>query len=283
MHGDSGAVAIDGVVDGESGCSFVRFAFYRISRNRRRCDRRRSGARKGGRAALRRRRRGPNASRVPGPTIASGRAGLVRVVENWRGGRSAPYGDGVGRAAKKSESGTSGRLAASRRGAWNERKDSGPPSRGAGRGAGRSAGRASGGKGRGKASSSSPSLVLRFFKFCVLLVVMAVLGFSVVLVADVGLTVVGGMKFGQITFAELVDKIENRFFDRDVPLPKPKADKKVVATKPSAAPSTPAAPAAERAPVEAPRPDEYARHLEPRPDPEVEAARDRLNDLLKKL
>ena len=124
--------------------------------------------------------------------------------------------------------------------------------------------------------------MLRLFKFCVLLVVMAVLGFSVVLVADVGLTVVGGMKFGQITFAQLVDKIEDRFFDRDVPLPKPRADKKTAAAKPSS-PAPSSSPAVERAPVEAPRPDEYARHLEPRPDPEVEAARDRLNDLLKKL
>lgn len=189
----------------------------------------------------------------------------------------------MGRAAKKSESGTSGRLAAGRRGAWNERRDSGPPSRGS-KPAGKASGKGAraGGKGRGKGGkASSPSLVVRLFKFCALLVVMAVLGFSVVLIADVGLTVVGGMKFGQITFAELFDKVENRFFDRDVPLPKPKTDKKLAA-KPST--STPApAPVTERAPVEAPRPDEYARHLEPRPDPEVEAARDRLNDLLKKL
>jgi hypothetical protein len=181
----------------------------------------------------------------------------------------------VGRAAKKSDAGTSGRLAAGRRGAWNERKDSGPPSRGAaskGRGAGKARGK--GGK------SSSPSLLLRMFKFGVLLVVMAVLGFSVVLVADVGLTVVGGMKFGQITFAQLVDKIEDRFFDRDVPLPKPKADKKASEAKAS---SPAPVKAAERAPVAAPRPDEYVRHLEPRPDPEVDAARDRLNDLLKRL
>jgi hypothetical protein len=185
----------------------------------------------------------------------------------------------VGRAAKKSDAGTSGRLAAGRRGAWNERKDSGPPSRGAA-GKGRGAGKARGKGGKG-GRSSSPSLLLRMFKFGVLLVVMAVLGFSVVLVADVGLTVVGGMKFGQITFAELVDKIEDRLFDRDVPLPKPKADKKASEAKASSSPAP--VKAAERAPIAAPRPDEYARHLEPRPDPEVEAARDRLNDLLKKL
>jgi hypothetical protein len=124
------------------------------------------------------------------------------------------------------------------------------------------------------------------FKFGVLLVVMAVLGFSIVLVADVGLKVVGGMKFGQITFAELVDKIEDRFFDRDVPVARPKVAKKPAGrggTPPPPTPTSPPATPAERAPVEAPRADEYARHVEPRADPEVEAARDRLNDLLRKL
>jgi hypothetical protein len=187
-----------------------------------------------------------------------------------------PYGAHVGRAAKKAETGSSGRLAAGRRGAWNERKDGGTPPRAAGRGKGGRSARAGGAR---------PSLLLRLFKFGVLLVVMAVVGFSVVLVADVSLKVVGGMKFGQITFAELVDKIEDRFFDRDVPLPRPRTAK---AAKPTKAPSTTNAsssptPAPERAPREAPRAEEYARHVEPRPDAELEAARDRLNELLRKL
>ncbi len=110
---------------------------------------------------------------------------------------------------------------------------------------------------------------------------MAVMGFSVVLLADVGLGVVGRMKFGQITFAELVDKIEDRFFDRDLPLPRPKPTPKRSSSAPSAAPAKATSPA--RAPVEAPGAEEYKRHLEPRPDPEVEAARDRLQDLLKRL
>lgn len=180
----------------------------------------------------------------------------------------------MGRAAKKPETGNSARLAASRRQPRPDRaeKAKAPSSarpRG-GRGSARGAGRA-----KGEAGPSS--FLARIFKFVVLLAFMAVLGFSIVLIADVGLTLVGGMRFGQITFAELLDKVQDRFLDRDLPAPKPKAAKK--------APSTTAAkaPTSERAPEAAPRPDEYARQLEHRPDPEVEAARDRLNDLLKKL
>jgi len=184
----------------------------------------------------------------------------------------------VGRAAKKAETGSSGRLAAGRRGAWNERKDGGG---GAPPGAAR---RDKGGK-ASRAGTPKPSLLLRLFKFGVLLVVMAVVGFSVVLVADVGLKVVGGMKFGQITFAELVDKVEDRFFDRDVPLPRPKSAKAAKPARDPAQTSAPSSPAPDpvRAPLPAPRAEEYPRHVEPRPDPEIEAARDRLNELLRKL
>jgi hypothetical protein len=192
----------------------------------------------------------------------------------------------VGRAAKTAETGTSGRLAASRRKAWNERGDDRPAPAGKAKSRGKAApaGRAAKAKGNAKQrSTSSPSLVVRFFRLVSLLACMAVLGFALVLVADVGLTLVGGMRFGQITFAQLFDKVQDRVLDRDVPKPVPKAAPRKAAP-PVTSPATPsAAPTTERAPEAAPRPDEYAKHLEQRPDPEVEAARDRLNDLLKRL
>jgi hypothetical protein len=191
----------------------------------------------------------------------------------------------VGRAAKTAETGTSGRLAASRRKAWNERGDDRPAPAGKAKSRGKPAPKGRGAKGKAKErSTSSPSLLVRFFRLVSLLACMAVLGFAIVLVADVGLTLVGGMRFGQITFAQLFDKVQDRVLDRDVPKPVPKAaPRKAPAPVTSPATTPGATPATERAPEAAPRPDEYAKHLEQRPDPEVEAARDRLNDLLKRL
>jgi hypothetical protein len=180
----------------------------------------------------------------------------------------------VGRAAKKPETGTSARLAAGRRGRGADK----PAGRGADK-RGASASRPRGGRGAGRDKETRASLPARLLKFVLLLAFMAVLGFSVVLVVDVGLTLVGGMRFGQITFAELFDKVGDRLFDRDLPAPKPRATRKAPTTTPAPAP----APVADRAPATAPRPDEYGQRLQHRPDPEIEAARDRLDDLLRKL
>ena len=119
----------------------------------------------------------------------------------------------------------------------------------------------------------------RLFKLITLLVFMAVLGFAVVLVVDVGASLLGSVRFGQVTFADLVAKLSDRVFDRDVPQPRPA--KKSVA---KAAPTTTAKPAASaaRAPMPAPRPEAYARHVEA-VDPEVQAARQRLDQLLNRL
>lgn len=129
----------------------------------------------------------------------------------------------------------------------------------------------------------------------VLLGFMACLGFGIVLVLDVGMTLIGGIHLGQITFAELVDKVHDRVFDKDVPEPakkkaeaaKPKAKKPSPSSSPTSAAAPVAAPAeapAEpRAELPAPAPSEYAREAAPRQDVEVVEARERLDRLLKGL
>lgn len=119
-----------------------------------------------------------------------------------------------------------------------------------------------------------------------LLALMAVLGFALVLIADVGQNLVGGVRFGDITFKDLVDKVKDRVLDRDVPEPKKKAAAKTTpkAERPRAGgrttPTTDTATPTQRAPLQAPSPDDYVRHVEPRVDPEVEQARARLDALL---
>ncbi len=136
-------------------------------------------------------------------------------------------------------------------------------------------------KGRGKSAPASP--LARAFKLLMLIAMMASLGFAVVLVADVGFKVLGGMKFGQITFAELVDKVQDRVFDHDVPEAKKKPTPAPKPTKPRPSSSSPTTrvEATDRAPLPAPRADEYVKAIETRPDPEVEQARARLDQLLK--
>jgi hypothetical protein len=153
--------------------------------------------------------------------------------------------------------------------------------------------RASGKKGRGK-GHAAPSAAARTFRLLVLMATMAALGFVVVLVLDLSMKVVGTMKFGQVTFAELLDKVESRVFDHDVPEPSKKATAKRV--QPSSAPSSAASPGSSpsmtsssssasspRAPIAAPAPDVWKRDAVTRPDPEVEQARARLDELLKRI
>jgi hypothetical protein len=119
-----------------------------------------------------------------------------------------------------------------------------------------------------------------------LVLLMAALGFGTVLILDVGMTLVGGLKLGSLTFSELVDKVSDRVFDHDVPEAKKKSTTSV--PKPRTAPqrssgnAVDATPTA-RAPLEAPSPDTYAKDAVVRPDPEVKAARERLDQLLKGL
>lgn len=147
--------------------------------------------------------------------------------------------------------------------------------------------RKAGGKGK-KGRGASPSPFARFMKLMMIIAFMGALGFGAVLIADVGLTLLGGMKFGDITFAELVDKVQARVFDHDVPEARKKAPatgahkatKKPRPSSSSSSGSNVAAPVV-RAPMAAPSPDAYAKEAVARPDPEVEQARARLDQLLK--
>ena len=193
----------------------------------------------------------------------------------------------VGQARKKTEGGSAGRLAAGRR-----------PSRGAGRdvekppkaSAGKGGLRGKAKKAKGSAGASSPlrgrsGPVARGFKLVVLLGLMALVGFAGVLIIDVGASLIGRARFGDITVADLVDKVKDRVFDRDVPEPKkkpaPKAEKeKTEASKPAKkTPTSTLPPGAQPAPS----PEDYAKHVAPTRDPEVDKAKERLDALLKKL
>lgn len=192
------------------------------------------------------------------------------VVENWRSPEIDLYGGDV---ARPNETPKAGRIAATRRkgrGPAVDRAERAPVSGKAGKGK----------KGKGRSAPASP--LARAFKLVLLIAMMASLGFAVVLVADVGFKLVGGMKFGQITFAELIDKVQDRVFDHDVPEAKKKPTPAPKPTKPrSSPPSSAPSSTADRAPLPAPRADEYVKAIEPRPDPEVEQARARLDQLLK--
>lgn len=188
----------------------------------------------------------------------------------------------VGQARTKAEGGSAGRLAAGRR-----------PDRG-GRGVDKPAKKAGGGglKGKSKkASASSANPIARGFKLIVLLGVMAAVGFALVLVVDVGASLAGRVPFfkdgrGDVTFADLFDKVSDRVFDRDVPEPK-KTTPKTVKTAPTKTTSSTKpelkAPETTRAPEKAPSPEDYAKHTAPQKDPEVEQAKQRLDALLKNL
>ena len=197
---------------------------------------------------------------------------------------TTPYGGIVSRARLKPDASPSGRIATSRRAERGPRADRAPaPTT-------KKAPAKAVGKGRSKGKKATAGPVARFFKLIVLLSFMMMLGFGVVLVVDVGLTLVGGIHLGSITFAELVDKVEARVFDRDLPgptkkkteaTPRAKARTKVA---PSAAPTTTTAPViTDRAELPAPSPDDYAKAVAPRKDVEVVEARARLDRLLKGL
>ena len=131
-------------------------------------------------------------------------------VGNWRRLVGASYGGHVSRTRSKPDASSAGRIATSRRADRSARAE--PPAKKVAA----SSGRGGKGKGKGKAKSSPAA---RFFKLIVLLGFMACLGFGIVLVLDVGMTLIGGIHLGQITFAELVDKVHDRVFDKDVPEP----------------------------------------------------------------
>ena len=199
---------------------------------------------------------------------------------------SAPYGDNVSRARLKPDASSAGRIATSRRA---DRSGERSPARE------RQPAKASARKPTGKKSGKGRQIASPFARLCklsMLIAFMAMLGFGVVLVVDVGLTMMGGIHLGSITFAELIDKIEARVFDRDVPepmkkkptltpRPKPKAKRTPVVSSSSS--TVVEQPETERAELPAPPPADYAKDVEPRTDVEVVEARARLDRLLKGL
>lgn len=178
----------------------------------------------------------------------------------------------MARAQRLETGGTAGRVAARRRDAP---RDGRTPARGVKKPPGK------GKKARGAPASSWKPAVRLF----VLMGVMALIGFFAVLVVDVSASLVGRMSFGETTLAGLWEKVVDRVLDRDVPrLPEKRAPAPPPARR-APAPVRPSSPEA-RAPVPvAPHPEEDARHVEQRarPDPQVEQAQRRLDDLLKRL
>ena len=119
----------------------------------------------------------------------------------------------------------------------------------------------------------------RLLKLGMLVASFCLVGFFVVLVFDVGARLVGKLHLGGASIAELVDKVVDRVLDRDVPRAREPEKPRV------SAPSRPGskAPEGARAPQPAARPEDDARHVQTRPDPQVEQAKQRLDDLLRRL
>ncbi len=175
----------------------------------------------------------------------------------------------MARAAQRdrSESSTANRIAARRRETTSDRNVERPPKAK---------------KGAKGARGSRPSGIARLFKLAVLIVAFLCIGFFVVLVVDVGASLVGSVKLGQdTTIAALWEKVVARVLDEDVPRPPVERPRP---TAPAAKPrARPAVPVVERAPVEAARPEEDAQHVDTRTDPEVERAKKRLDEILRRL
>jgi hypothetical protein len=175
----------------------------------------------------------------------------------------------VARAAQRdrNESSTANRIAARRRETTSDRSERAPKK-----------GKA-GGKG---ARGGRPSGIARLFKLGVLIAAFLCIGFFVVLVINVGASLVGSVKLGpDTTIAAIWEKVVARVLDEDVPRPPAERPRPAPAARP--APRVRPAPVAERAPVEAARPEEDARHVDTRTDPEVQRAKQRLDEILGRL
>jgi hypothetical protein len=180
----------------------------------------------------------------------------------------------VARAAQRerNESSTANRIAARRRETTSERSVERAPK---GKSKSAKAGKA------GKAGRASG--IARLFKLAVLVVAFLCIGFFVVLVVDVGASLVGSVKLGQdTTVAGLWEKVIARVLDEDVPRPPVEKPRPVAPAKPRVRAT---APAVDRAPVQAARPEDDAKHVDvdSRTDPEVERAKQRLDEILGRL
>lgn len=126
----------------------------------------------------------------------------------------------------------------------------------------------------------SPGGARRALKLALLAASFCLVGFFVVLVIDVGASLAARLNLGGSSVAELVDKVIDRVLDRDVPRAR-EADKPRAGPARAKASSSP--PRTPRAPEPAQRPEDDARHVEARPDPQVEQAKQRLDEILRRL
>ncbi len=143
----------------------------------------------------------------------------------------------------------------------------------------------------GRGAAPTP---LRWLKLAGLLFMMGLAGFLIVFVLDTAFHWVAKLDVGGQPMSAIVDKVFDRFLDRDVPRKPPevnadqrKAPRKTAApVKPrGAAGSAAASPA--RAELPAPRPDTYADESAPgreamAQDPKVDEAKARLDEILRR-
>ena len=115
-------------------------------------------------------------------------------------------------------------------------------------------------------------------KLMLLAISCCLVGFFIVLVIDVGASLASRLSLGESSVAELVDKVIDRVLDRDVPRARAPEKPRPGATR-GASPSS----RTPRAPEPALPPEDDARHVEARPDPQVEQAKQRLDEILRRL
>lgn len=122
-------------------------------------------------------------------------------------------------------------------------------------------------------------------KLLLLVGAVAVIGFFAVLVVDVSATLLGRVHVGPSTASAVWHKVVDRVLDRDVPRTQPSSSSSSSAPtqRPSFGPAHAGAAPFERPPLPATRPEDDARHTGPRRDPQLERAKQRLDDLLGRL
>lgn len=114
------------------------------------------------------------------------------------------------------------------------------------------------------------------------------IGFFVVLVVDVGSSLVGSVKLGDTTVSALWDKVVARVLDEDVPRAEATPARAAAHAQPRSPSRAAFPPEPARAPVRVASPEEDARHVDggarpARSDPEVERAKARLDEILGRL
>ena len=153
-------------------------------------------------------------------------------------------------------------------------------------------------KKRSSSSSKRGGSIKKIAKLVLLVGAMLCIGFFAVLLVDVAGSIVGHVKLGDITVVDVLHKMVDRVLDRDVPRTsepsraapapaKPHAGTSSSAPSSSSASSAASESSAARAPLPAANPEDDARHVEhvveARPDPEVQQAKERLDELFRRI